>query len=333
MCEGFSLRNAMDYEKIYYVDEDDAEERIDKYLVDYETEHSRTYLQKLIADGNVTVNGKTVKSNYRLSEGECIRFLLPEPEPLNILPENIPLDIVYEDGDIIVINKPKNMVVHPAPGHLSGTLVNALLYHCRDGLSGINGVLRPGIVHRIDKDTTGILIACKTDTAHKCIAEQIKQHSGKRIYHAIVHGCFREKEGRVDAPIGRSPVDRKKMAINEKNGKPAITNYTVLETLNDKYSYIECRLETGRTHQIRVHLASLHHPLLGDTFYGNGKDSLFETNGQVLHAALLGIKHPRTGEYMEFTADEPEYFKTLLSKLREPARVKRKEAWLESNSI
>lgn len=306
----------MEYEKLYFVDEEDNDKRIDKYIADYETEHSRTYIQKLIASGNVTVNNKLVKSNYKLTEGECIRFLLPEPMPLNILPENIPLDIVYEDDDIIIINKPKDMVVHPAPGHLSGTLVNALLYHCKDNLSGINGVLRPGIVHRIDKDTTGILIVCKNDISHKHIADQLKVHSGKRIYHAIVHGIFKEREGRIEAPIGRSTTDRKKMAINEKNGKPAVTNYRVLEEFHGKYSYIECRLETGRTHQIRVHMASLHHPLVGDTVYSNYNDTAFNTNGQALHAALLGIIHPKTNQYMEFTAEEPEYFKNLLIKLR-----------------
>lgn len=306
----------MDYEKVYYVDEEDTDKRIDKYLADYETEHSRTYIQKLIADGKVTVDGKTVKSNYKLTEGECIRFLLPEPIPLNVLPENIPLAVVYEDEDIIIINKPKDMVVHPAPGHMSGTLVNALLYHCKDNLSGINGILRPGIVHRIDKDTTGILIACKNDIAHKNIAEQLKYHTGKRVYHALVHGILKNKEGRIDAPIGRSQVDRKKMAINEKNGKPAITNYKVLEEYQGKYSYIECCLETGRTHQIRVHMASLHHPLVGDSIYSNYNDSGFHTNGQVLHAALLGIIHPTTGQYIEFTAEDPEYFKLLLKKLR-----------------
>lgn len=306
----------MEYEKLYFVDEEDNDKRIDKYIADYETEHSRTYIQKLIASGNVTVNNKLVKSNYKLTEGECIRFLLPEPMPLNILPENIPLDIVYEDDDIIIINKPKDMVVHPAPGHLSGTLVNALLYHCKDNLSGINGVLRPGIVHRIDKDTTGILIVCKNDISHKHIADQLKVHSGKRIYHAIVHGIFKEREGRIEAPIGRSTTDRKKMAINEKNGKPAVTNYRVLEEFHGKYSYIECRLETGRTHQIRVHMASLHHPLVGDTVYSNYNDTAFKTNGQALHAALLGIIHPKTNQYMEFTAEEPEYFKNLLIKLR-----------------
>lgn len=306
----------MEYEKLYFVDEEDNDKRIDKYIADYETEHSRTYIQKLIASGNVTVNNKLVKSNYKLTEGECIRFLLPEPMPLNILPENIPLDIVYEDDDIIIINKPKDMVVHPAPGHLSGTLVNALLYHCKDNLSGINGVLRPGIVHRIDKDTTGILIVCKNDISHKHIADQLKVHSGKRIYHAIVHGIFKEREGRIDSPIGRSTTDRKKMAINEKNGKPAVTNYRVLEEFHGKYSYIECRLETGRTHQIRVHMASLHHPLVGDTVYSNYNDTAFNTNGQALHAALLGIIHPKTNQYMEFTAEEPEYFKNLLIKLR-----------------
>lgn len=306
---------SMDYEKVYYVDDEDSEKRIDKYLADYETEHSRTYIQKLITDGNVTVNGKAVKCNYKLTEGECVRFLLPEPIPLNILPENIALDIVYEDDDIIVINKPKDMVVHPAPGHMSGTLVNALLYHCKDNLSGINGILRPGIVHRIDKDTTGILIACKNDSSHKNIAEQLKYHTGKRVYHALVHGILKEKEGRIEAPIGRSPIDRKKMAVNEKNGKPAITNYKVIAEYQGKYSYIECRLETGRTHQIRVHMSNMHHPLVGDETYSNYNDAALHTNGQALHAALLGITHPRTGKYMEFTAEDPDYMKKLCKKL------------------
>lgn len=305
----------MDFEKTFFVDEEYDDFRIDKYLSEYEAEHSRTYLQKLISDGRVTVDGKVVKANYRLSEGECVRLFLPEPEPLNICPENIPLDIRYEDDDIIIVNKGKNMVVHPAPGHLSGTLVNALMFHCKDNLSGINGVMRPGIVHRIDKDTTGLLVICKNDKAHNAIADQFKVHSGKRVYYALVHGAFSDTEGRIDAPIGRSVTDRKKMAINPK-GKDAVTNYKVLETFNNKYSLVECRLETGRTHQIRVHMASIKHPLVGDTFYSNYDDSSLTKDGQVLHAGVLGLVHPTTGNFIEFESELPEYFEEILKKLR-----------------
>ena len=289
--------------------------RIDKVLAEYLTELSRTYIQKLIDNGNVTLSGKPLKSNFKVSAGQEVEVLLPEPETLKVEPENIPLDILYEDSDVIVVNKPKNMVVHPAAGHYSGTLVNALLYHCKDSLSGINGIMRPGIVHRIDKDTTGALVVCKNDTAHQFLAAQLKEHSITRRYEAIVYHTFKEAEGRVEGPIGRHPNERTKMAINYKNGKDAITNYRVLENLGTGYAHIECRLETGRTHQIRVHMASLNHPLVGDTVYGPAKDS-FGLEGQTLHAKILGFLHPTTKEYMEFEAPMPEYFTKLLQKLR-----------------
>ena len=289
--------------------------RIDKVLASYLTELSRTYIQKLIDNGNVTLSGKALKANFKVSAGQEVEVILPEPETLKVEPENIPLDILYEDSDVIVINKPKNMVVHPAAGHYSGTLVNALLYHCKDSLSGINGIMRPGIVHRIDKDTTGALVVCKNDTAHQFLAAQLKEHSITRRYEAIVYHTFKEEEGRVEGPIGRHPSERTKMAINHKNGKEAITNYRVLENLGTNYAHIECRLETGRTHQIRVHMASLNHPLVGDTVYGPAKDN-FGLEGQTLHAKVLGFIHPTTKEYMEFEAPMPEYFTKLLQKLR-----------------
>lgn len=297
------------------IEEEFDDIRIDKVLAAYLTNLSRTYLQKLIETGNVTLNGKTLKANFKVSAGQEIEVLLPEPETLKVEPENIPLDILYEDSDVIVINKPKNMVVHPAAGHYSGTLVNALLYHCKDSLSGINGIMRPGIVHRIDKDTTGALVVCKNDIAHQCLAAQLKEHSITRRYEAIVYNTFKESEGRIEGPIGRHPSERTKMAINHKNGKEAITNYQVLENLGNAYAHVECRLETGRTHQIRVHMASIHHPLVGDNIYGPVKDS-FKLEGQTLHAKILGFIHPTTKEYMEFEAPTPEYFTNLLQKLR-----------------
>ena len=296
------------------VSPEDAGVRIDKYLAEQLPDITRSYLQKLLKDGSVQMNGKPVKASTKTAAGALIALTIPEPEEPEILPEDIPLDILYEDSDVILINKPKDMVVHPAAGHYTGTLVNALMYHCRGDLSGINGVLRPGIVHRIDKDTTGVLIVCKNDRAHNALAEQLKEHSITRKYRAIVCGNLKEDEGTVDAPLGRHPQDRKKMAIVRSGGKRAVTHYRVLERFGN-YTYIECRLETGRTHQIRVHMASLGHPLLGDEIYGRAK-SPFKLEGQTLHAMVLGFIHPTTGEYMEFEAPLPEYFEKLLEKLR-----------------
>lgn len=289
-------------------------ERIDKFLSDMLSSYSRSYIQKLISDGMVLVNHKNIKSNYRLDEDDLLKIMIPLPKELEILPEDIPLDIVYEDDDVILVNKPKGMVVHPANGHYSGTLVNALLHHCKGNLSGINGILRPGIVHRIDMDTTGILIVCKNDAAHASLSEQLKEHSITRYYYAICHNRFSEETGTINAPIGRHPTQRKKMAINYKNGKEAITHYEVLENFSG-YSFIRCKLETGRTHQIRVHMASISHPLLGDELYCNVK-SPYNLQGQTLHAGVLGFIHPTSGEYMEFQAPLPEYFENLLKKLK-----------------
>lgn len=295
--------------------ETETNERIDKFLSIQMEELSRSYVQKLIKDGNVKVNGKLVKANYKLSYDEWIQVTIPELTSPDILPENIPLDILYEDEDILIINKPKGMVVHPAAGHYSGTLVNALMYYCGDSLSGINGILRPGIVHRIDMDTTGSLLVCKNDFAHQRLAEQLKVHAIKRVYHAIVHGNLKEDSGTINEPIGRHPTERKKMCVNHQNGRDAVTHYEVLERFGD-YTYIACKLETGRTHQIRVHMASMHHPLLGDKVYGPQKCPFPELQGQTLHAKILGIVHPRTGEYLEVDAPLPEYFEKILQKLR-----------------
>lgn len=288
--------------------------RIDRFLSDNHPELSRSFLQKLIRDGLVQVNNKSIKANYKVQSGDYVSLQLPDLSEPDILPEDIPLDILYEDEDVLVVNKPKGMVVHPSAGHTSGTLVNAVLFHCKEHLSGINGVMRPGIVHRIDKDTTGALLVCKNDAAHHNIAEQLKEHTIKRRYRAIVQGNIREDEGTVEGAIGRHPTDRKKMAIHVKNGKPAVTHYKVLERFGNA-TYVECRLETGRTHQIRVHMTSIGHPLLGDEVYGSGKNP-YHLQGQTLHAQVLGFIHPRTGEYMEFCAPLPEYFEQLLNKLR-----------------
>lgn len=288
--------------------------RIDKYLNETLPDVSRSYIQKVIKDNGIYVDAKPVKSNYRVTAGQRVEVVLPEPVALDIQAENIPLDIIYEDNDVILVNKPKNMVVHPSAGHSSKTLVNALLYHSKDNLSGINGVLRPGIVHRIDKDTTGVLVVCKNDMAHQSLSEQLKKHSITRKYHAIVYNNFTADEGMINSPIGRRQNDRKKMGINQHHGKPAITHYRVLERFGN-YTYIECRLETGRTHQIRVHMASIGHSLLGDTVYGSMKDP-FKLEGQALHAKTLGFIHPATGVYMEFEAPLPAYFIKLLADLR-----------------
>ena len=300
---------------LFQVTEEYEEERIDKYISMLIDSLSRSFIQKLLKDGQVLVNGMPVKQNYRLKEGEEVSFVLPEAVEPDILPEDIPLDILYEDEDVLVVNKPKGMVVHPAAGHYSHTLVNALMYHCRDSLSGINGVMRPGIVHRIDRDTTGSLLVCKNDFAHLSIAAQLKEHSIVRRYRAVVYGALKEEEGTVDLPVGRDPFDRKKMAAGVKNGKEAVTHYRVLQRFRG-YTYIECRLETGRTHQIRVHMEAIGHPLLGDEVYrrnipGNGKLPC-HLQGQTLHAMILGFRHPRTGEYVETTAPLPDYFSRLL---------------------
>lgn len=288
--------------------------RIDRFLGSRLEQVSRSYLQKLVKDGAVLVNGKPVKSSYKVENGDRIRLEIPDAVEPEIEAEPMELDILYEDSDIILINKPKGMVVHPAAGHYSGTLVNGLMAHCKNELSGINGVMRPGIVHRIDMDTTGVLIVCKNDKAHNAIAEQLKVHSITRKYYAIVHGILKADTGTVNAPIGRHPVDRKKMSINEKNGKEAVTHYRVLRRFR-RFTFVECQLETGRTHQIRVHMASIGHPLLGDQVYGPAKVPFSGLQGQTLHAGVLGIIHPSTGEYMEFTAPLPAYFEALLKKL------------------
>lgn len=290
--------------------------RIDKYLSTVNEQLSRSYIQKLLKSGLVLVDGKPVKASYQVDEGDVISLDIPEAVEPEIEPENMDLDILYEDQDVILVNKPKGMVVHPAAGHYSHTLVNGLMYHCKDQLSGINGVMRPGIVHRIDMDTTGVIIACKNDMAHNSIAAQLKEHSITRRYQAIVHGVLKDDAGTIEGPIGRHPTDRKKMSINYNNGKSAVTHYKVLKRFR-QYTHVECRLETGRTHQIRVHMASIGHPLLGDLVYGPGKCPIPGLQGQTLHAGVLGFIHPRTGEYMEFTAPLPEYFAKLLNTLPE----------------
>ncbi len=297
----------------FTITEELEEERIDKCISSLMEGLSRSYIQKLIKDGNLTVNGHAVKGSYKVACDDELAFTVPESIEPEIEAQKMDLDILYEDKDVIVINKPKGMVVHPAAGHYSGTLVNGLMYHCGNELSGINGVMRPGIVHRIDMNTTGSVIVCKNDKSHNIIAEQLKEHSINRRYHAVCHGVLKDDEGTISAPIGRHPVDRKKMAVNDKNGKHAVTHYKVLKRFKE-YTYVECRLETGRTHQIRVHMASIGHPLLGDDVYSNRK-SPFKLQGQTLHAKTLGFIHPDSGEYVEVDAPLPDYFQKLLDKL------------------
>ncbi|MEG6617097.1 RluA family pseudouridine synthase [Peptococcaceae bacterium 1198_IL3148] len=294
------------------VEATDAGLRLDKYLSQELDNFTRSYIQKLLADGQVTVNNHKQKASYKVQTGDEIILQQPDPVELTVEPENIPLDICYQDADVIVVNKPRGMVVHPAEGNYSGTLVNALLYHCQD-LSGINGILRPGIVHRIDKDTTGLLMVAKNDAAHLNLAKQLKDHTVTRRYSALVMGNIKIDSGTIDAPIGRDPKDRQKMAVIDKNSKPAITHYTVTNRYG-QYTQVECRLETGRTHQIRVHMAYIKHPVVGDAKYG-GNVKQFKLNGQLLHAAVLGFTHPVTGEYLEFRAPLPDDFRAVLRQL------------------
>lgn len=296
------------------VDEESVGIRIDKFLSDSIDNFTRSGISKLISDGNVTVNQTVISKNYKCKFNDNITVLVPDAVELDVQAENIPLDIVYEDNDLLVVNKPKGMVVHPAAGNYSGTLVNALLYHCKDSLSGINGVIRPGIVHRIDKDTSGLLIVAKNDTAHLSLAQQIKEHSFHRAYQAVCYGNIKEDTGTVHQPIGRHPKDRKRMAVTDKNSKDAVTHFEVLERFGD-FTHIRCILETGRTHQIRVHMSYIGHPLAGDNVYGPSK-VIKSLNGQCLHAGEIGFVHPRTKEYMEFKSELPDYFTEFLKKIK-----------------
>lgn len=297
----------------FLVEEDEEGDRLDVYLSDQFVDMSRSYIQKIIKDKKVTVNGKVEKAKYLVKEEDKVVIEIPKPKILEVVPQDIPIEIVYEDDDIIIVNKPQGMVVHPAPGNYEGTLVNAILYHCKGNLSSINGVIRPGIVHRIDKDTSGILMIAKNNNSHNCLAEQLKDHSITREYEFICHGVFKEDNITVDRPIGRNPKDRLKMAIVP-NGKRAVTHFEVLERFNG-YTHVRARLETGRTHQIRVHAMSINHPLVGDPVYGP-KNSKIKLNGQALHAKKLGFIHPTTKEYVEFDSELPDYFQKLLEKLR-----------------
>lgn len=294
------------------VDASEASSRIDKWISEKFPDITRSAAQKMIADGNVTVNGKTVSKNCKVAAGDEVSMYVPEPEELSAEPEDIPVEIVYEDDDLLVVNKPKGMVVHPAAGHCTGTLVNALMFHCKGRLSSINGVVRPGIVHRIDKNTSGLLIVAKTDKAHQGLAEQIKEHSFTREYEAVVCGRLKETEGTINAPIGRHKTDRKKMCVTQTGSKHAVTHYTVLEQYN-RYAYVKLRLETGRTHQIRVHMKYIGHPVYGDDVYGTPQKGI---EGQCLHARKIGFIHPCTGEYMEFESPLPEYFTEVLDKIK-----------------
>ena len=293
--------------ELYEVLNEQEGERLDKFLSIIYPDQSRSFFQKIIKDNKILVNDKPEKANYRIKCDDIINITIPDAVETQIVPEDIPIDIIYEDDDVLIVNKPKGMVVHPSAGHYTGTLVNAIMYHCKDSLSGINGEIRPGIVHRIDMDTTGSLIVCKNDESHINIAKQ--------IYEGIVIGNLKDDQGTIEGPIGRHPIDRKKMCINEKNGKPAITHYKVLERFGN-YTYAQFKLETGRTHQIRVHMSSIGHPLLGDTLYSSGKSAFKNLQGQTLHAKTIGFIHPRTNEYVEFSAPLPNYFEKLLNQLK-----------------
>lgn len=294
-------------------------QRLDGYIAGQLPQLTRSAVQKLLAEGNIQVQGTPAAKSLRVKEGWEVRVSLPEPEETALLPQNIPLDIVYEDDDLLVVNKPKGMVVHPAPGNPDGTLVNALLAHCGNSLSGINGVIRPGIVHRIDKDTSGLLMVAKNDVAHQGLAAQIQDHSFTREYEAVVYGNLREDCGTVNAPIGRHPVDRKKMAVTEKHSRPAVTHFQVLARYGS-FTHVRLQLETGRTHQIRVHMAYLGHPVAGDPVYGP-KKVIASLQGQCLHARKIGFVHPVTGEYLEFSSPLPEYFTAFLRSLGEPKEI------------
>ena len=296
----------------FIVEQETAGQRIDRFLSGEDTGLSRSALQALVAEGHVQCNGKTVAKSLKLKAGDTVLLEIPDAKPIEAVPQEIPLDIVYEDAHLLVVNKPKGMVVHPAPGHATGTLVHALLYHCGDQLSGINGVIRPGIVHRIDRNTSGLLMVAKTDAAHQSLSAQIQAHSFTREYQAVAVGRFREPSGTIDAPIGRHPVDRKKMCVTQKNSKRAVTHYETILAYQ-KATHLRLRLETGRTHQIRVHLAYLGHPVLGDDVYGKPYPGL---EGQCLHAAKIGFVHPTTGEYLEFESPLPDYFRRVLRQLR-----------------
>lgn len=285
--------------------------RMDKVIAEYLEDMSRTQIQDWITNGHVIVNGKTEKASYKVKVGDTIQIDIPEPEPMDVEAENIPLDVVYEDSDVIVVNKPTGMIVHPSAGVISGTLVNALLYHCND-LSGINGVMRPGIVHRIDKETSGLIVVAKNDNAHRVLSEQLKDHTMTRRYIALVHGSIPHEHGKINAPIGRDNKDRQKMAVTKANSKEAVTNFRVISRFKDM-SLVECRLETGRTHQIRVHLNYIGYPVFGDPKYGHRRDDV--SNGQYLHAKILGFIHPTTNEYVEFDSELPEFFETKLEEL------------------
>ena len=301
----------------YTVEKEESGIRIDRYLAEKDSGLSRSFIQKLLKDGQITVGDKAAKSNYKVRENDRIHLEIPDSSEPDIVPEDIPLDILYEDEDVLIVNKPKGMVVHPAAGHYQGTLVNAVMAHCGDSLSGINGELRPGIVHRIDRDTSGLIIAAKNDFAHVKLAEQLQDHTLARTYRCIVTGNLREDTGTVNAPIGRCPADRKKMAVVA-GGRNAVTHWTVLERYPG-VNYVECRLETGRTHQIRVHMAYIGHPILGDTVYGN-KKPVPGLQGQCLHAVGLKFIHPRTGELVELTCGLPEEFEKQLEKYRRMAK-------------